>query len=103
MERPQERYNLIGVLRMIVKLIEVKNTNGNYKLNEVYLNPEHVVSIRPVSLSVNESQFPDGLDKSAEFSRIMVNYGNNGTTMIVTGSPDMVERKINDKRKLLKG
>ena len=88
---------------MIVKLIELKNTNGNYSLNEVYLNPEHVVSIRPVSLSVNESQFPDGLDKSAEFSRIMVNYGNNGTTMIVTGSPDMVERKINDKRKLLKG
>ena len=83
---------------MIVKLIELKNTNGNYNLNE-----EHVVSIRPVSLSVNESQFPDGLDKSAEFSRIMVNYGNNGTTMIVTGSPDMVERKINDKRKLLKG
>ena len=88
---------------MIVKLIELKNTNGNYNLYEVYLNPEHVVSIRPVSLSVNESQFPDGLDKSAEFSRIMVNYGNNGTTMIVTGSPDMVERKINDKRKLLKG
>ena len=88
---------------MIVKLIELKNTNGNYNLNEVYLNPEHVVSIRPVSLSVNESQFPDGLDKSAEFSRIMVNYGNNGTTMIVTGSPDMVDRNINDKRKLLKG
>ena len=88
---------------MIVKLIELKNTNGNYNLNEVYLNPEHVVSIRPVSLSVNESQFPAGLDKSAELSRIMVNYGNNGTTMIVTGSPDMVERKINDKRKLLKG
>lgn len=88
---------------MIVKLIELKNTNGNYKLNEVYLNPEHVVSIRPVSLSVNESQFPEGLDKNAQFSKIMVNYGNNGTSMVVTGSPEMVERKINDKRKLLKG
>tara|TARA_R100000008_G_C3549285_1_gene149420 strand:+ start:100 stop:366 length:267 start_codon:yes stop_codon:yes gene_type:complete len=88
---------------MIVKLIELKNTNGSYKLNEVYLNPEHVVSIRPVSLSVNESKFPEGLDKNAQFSKIMVNYGNNGTSMVVTGSPEMVERKINDKRKLLKG
>ena len=88
---------------MIVKLIELKNTNGSYKLNEVYLNPEHVVSIRPVSLSVNESKFPEGLDKNAQFSKIMVNNGNNGTSMVVTGSPEMVERKINDKRKLLKG
>ena len=40
---------------MIVKLVEVNNTNGSYRLNEVYLNSEHVVSIRPVSLIVNES------------------------------------------------
>ena len=90
---------------MIIKLIELKNTNGIYRLEEVYLNPKHVVSIRPVTLKhdLSESSFPDGLDENAEFSKIMVNYGNNGSSVVVAGNPEMVERKINDKRKLLKG
>ena len=88
---------------MIVKLIELKNMNGSYRLQEVYLNPEHVVSVRPEALNITEGRLPDGLDQGTEFSKIMINYGNNGTSVVVAGSPDMVERKINDKRKLLKG
>ena len=88
---------------MIVKLIEIKNTNGSYRLQEIYLNPKHVVSIRPACLSMNEGSLPEGLDNNTEFSKLMVNYGNNGTSLVVAGSPDMVERKINDKRELLKG
>ena len=74
---------------MIVKLVEVNNTNGNYKLNEVYLNSEHVVSIRPVSLIVNESQFPDGLDKRTEFSNVYIDHGQAGMVLTVVGPPEV--------------
>ena len=89
---------------MIVKLVEVNNTNGNYKLNEVYLNSEHVVSIRPVSLIVNESQFPDGLDKRTEFSNVYIDHGQAGMVLTVVGPPALIEAKINSaKKQLLKG
>ena len=89
---------------MIVRLVEVKNANGNYKLNEVYLNSEHVVSIRPVSLNVNESQFPDGLDNRSEFSNIYMDHGQDGMVLTVVGPPAVIETKINSvKKQLLKG
>ena len=89
---------------MIVKLVGVNNTNGSYKLNEVYLNSEHVVSIRPVSLIVSESQFPDGLDKRTEFSNIYLDHGQAGMVLTVVGPPAVIETKINSaKKQLLKG
>ena len=89
---------------MIVKLVEVNNTNGSYKLNEVYLNSEHVVSIRPVSLIVNESQLPDGLDNRTEFSNVYMDHGQTGMVLTVVGPPEVIETKINSaKKQLLKG
>ena len=89
---------------MIVKLVEVNNTNGSYRLNEVYLNSEHVVSIRPVSLIVHESQLPDGLDNRTEFSNVYMDHGQAGMVLTVVGPPEVIETKINSaKKQLLKG
>ena len=91
---------------MVVKLIELKAAYGRYELQEIYLNPEHVVSIRPVNLKhdLAEVRLPEGLNPDAEFSKLFMNYGNNGTSVIVTGTPSMVEREITHKAKsLLKG
>jgi hypothetical protein len=51
-----------------------------------------------------EVRLPEGLNPDAEFSKLFMNYGNNGTSVIVTGTPSMVEREITHKAKrLLKG
>jgi len=89
---------------MVVKLVEVKTRHDKIALQEVYINPKQVVCVRPSTERLNESLYPEGLDRRQEFSKLHLDHGQNGLTLTVVGSPSMIETKLNDvSRQLLKG
>ncbi len=101
---------------MLVKLTEVC-TNGavtvgqNYKLREVFVNPEHVIMIREDirAKKLNENGLlaaPDSgtLDKNHRFSKLTINRGHTGSEIVVVGSPEVVEDILkSDTRRVLRG
>jgi len=98
---------------MLVKLIEVvKRTavNGkfDYKMNEVYVNPENIVNIREdiqFNSLFQEGKLPwEELNKHTVFSTLTLNNGGMSNTVTVAGSPSQIQEKCFSVRKqLLKG
>lgn len=97
---------------MLVKLTEVcqKNTltssQNEYSLRDVFINPEHVVMIREDSRlgQINESKsLLPNMDKSHKFTKLTINRGQTGTEIIVVGSPQLVEQKLQQNKQLIRG
>ena len=79
-----------------------------YGLREVFVNPTHVVCIRPEDKLKNkmltEEVYPEGLLEDQGFTRIYLNRGQVGLDMVVVGSADTVEAKLfESQKKLLRG
>ncbi len=95
---------------MIVELIEVYDDHlgtlqGSHKLRSVYLNPEHVVSIRENNHTkqlMQEGRLPGGLSEHVSFATVTVNKGTYGQEVVVVGSPTEVKDKLFSKQ-LLRG
>ena len=97
---------------MLIKLTEVctngsYTTNQQYSIREVFVNPEHVVMIREearMRMLNEQGALPEGLKEEHEFSKLTINRGHTGTEIVVVGSPDLIEDKLNTQRKqLLRG
>ncbi len=98
---------------MLVKLIEVvKKTavNGkfDYKMNEVYVNPENIVNIREdgqFNSLFQEGQLPwEELNEQTVFSTITMNSGGISNIVTVAGSPAQIQEKcFSAQKQLLKG
>ena len=96
---------------MLVKLTEIcqNNTltsNRDFTIREVFVNPEHVVMIRaePRPHQLNEDgALPPDLSKSHRFTKLTINRGQSGTEIIVVGTPQMIEKTLNQNRTLIKG
>jgi hypothetical protein len=96
---------------MLVKLTEIcqNNTltsNRDFTIREVFVNPEHVVMIREESRmqQLNEDgALPPDLSKSHRFTKLTINRGQSGTEIIVVGTPQMIEKTLNQNRTLIKG
>ena len=95
---------------MLVNVIQIKfnYTTGKYSLEEMVVNPEHVVSVveeTKVSqeIRVYEAKRPSGLDARVSTSTIsMVN----GSKFIVIGAPEVLLEKFSSSSKprtLLRG
>jgi len=72
-----------------------------YTLREVFVNPEHVVCMRPdesMRQKLADSMLPDDMDSRQEFTKIYINRGQTGLDITVVGSPAMVEKKIREKQ-----
>jgi len=88
----------------MVKLIEIcesmsanKNTTQNYILREVYINPEHIISLREDDnflRKLNEGKLPSNLDENHRFTRMMLDKGQTGLEIVVVGAPHLVKEKI---------
>ena len=82
-----------------------------YTLREVFVNPEHVVCMRPDELmkqKLADSMLPEDMDSRQEFTKIYINRGQAGLDITVVGAPSVVEKKINEhqnrsRKQLLKG
>ena len=90
---------------MIVKLVEATKSNygdSSVDLEEVYINTEQVVCVRPTGRP--GLNLPEGLDQDTVFSKVFLDHGQNGLSITVVGPPALIESKINTaKRQLLKG
>ena len=79
-----------------------------YGLREVFINPSHVVCIRPEDVLKNkmltEGAYPEGLHEEQGFTRLYLNRGQVGLDMVVVGSAEVVEAKLfESQKKLLRG
>jgi len=96
----------------MIKLVEVcellsASKKQAYTLREVFVNPEHVVSLREESTirhKLLEGSLPEGLDERQQFTKVILNRGQLGLDIIVVGSPQVIESKLQRQTKeLLKG
>lgn len=92
---------------MLVRLVEVERgmRGGTARLKEVYLNPQHIISVTDDLIS-NESLMTEaanlGLAEGAIFSKVTIQEGNMPRSLIIVGSPAEVYRKIR-KKQVLRG
>jgi|TARA_R110000787_G_scaffold96618_3_gene200065 hypothetical protein len=95
----------------LVKLTEVCHnasltTQQIYTLQEVFVNPEHVVMIREESRMRQLSEqgaLPEKLSESHRFTKLTINRGHTGTEIVVVGAPNIIEKSLNQNKKLIKG
>ena len=93
---------------MLIRMTEmVLNPSSNtYSMREISINPEHVTAVREdwaANRALNENRMPDGLSKNASFSTVYMAGGQHGLSIVVVGTPSMIEEKLNSNRKILKG
>jgi len=96
---------------MVVKLVEISEELGagslrKYVLREVFVNPEHVICLRPDESArrrLLENKLPSELDRRQEFTRIQMSSGQGGFNITVVGTPSVVEEKLRHSRKVLRG
>ncbi|HCC45049.1 MAG TPA: hypothetical protein DEQ32_11650 [Gammaproteobacteria bacterium] len=96
----------------VVKFVEVvqnnSSTGSSYHLQEVFINPNHIVYIRNASwlkAQLNEGNLPGGLDGRQSFSTIHLSRGSTGIDINVVGEPSAVREKIGipSQQELLQG
>tara|TARA_B100000131_G_scaffold266136_2_gene263948 strand:+ start:2288 stop:2581 length:294 start_codon:yes stop_codon:yes gene_type:complete len=85
----------------IVKFVEVVTNHSavgeNFRLQEVFINPDHIVYIRDEPLMkqrLTEGKLPKDLDDRQSFSVIHLNRGNSGLDITVVGDVLAVNEKI---------
>ena len=96
---------------MVVRLIEVSESHvagavKKYVLKEVFVNPEHVVCLRPddrAKRKLLENKLPSELDKRQEFTSVQMNSGHNGFNITVIGNPSVIEEKLRNSKQVLRG
>ena len=91
----------------MVKLVEVCKTLNNYNLQEIYVNPEHVVAIRADNRTreaLVEGRLPSGLNQGQSFTTLYLDRGQTGIDVVVVGDVEMIREKLGiARRTLLKG
>ena len=90
----------------MIRLIEVQKNLSGYRLGEVYINPKHVVAMRPDDKMIRvleEGSLPD-LDERQSFTKLYVDRGHTGIDITVVGDLHHIKEKLGiDSRTLLKG
>lgn len=96
----------------VVKFVEVvqnnSSTGASYHLQEVFINPNHIVYIRTASHlkhALNEGSLPGDLDNRQQFSTIHLSRGTTGIDINVVGEPSAIREKIGIKaqQELIRG
>jgi hypothetical protein len=97
---------------MVVKLVEVHShhavtSNKSYTLREVFINPQRVVSMREdtgFQSLLSEGELPEGISESQTFTRIFLDQGQGGRSIVVVGDPMSVDKKLTEgQTRVLKG
>jgi len=91
----------------MVKLVEVQALLDEFRLSEVYVNPEHVVAMRRddrMVQNLREGKLPNGLNESQNFTKLYIDRGQVGIDVTVVGDVEAVREKLGiGRRTLLKG
>ena len=92
----------------MIKFVEiVENGIDSYILREVWINEAHVISIQEThefKRLLEEGALPRDLDRSHDFTSVVLNTGATSKSHVVVGDVGTVAQKFNyDSRTLLKG
>tara|TARA_Y100000389_G_scaffold185106_1_gene204179 strand:+ start:222 stop:518 length:297 start_codon:yes stop_codon:yes gene_type:complete len=98
----------------MVQLVEVFNEvssamrgTSKYTLREIYINPKHVVAIRPdtrMNTVLKEGLLPEGMDERQSFTKVFMDRGQTGIDITVVGEAALVGKKLGlYEKELLKG
>ena len=98
----------------MIQLVEVFNEvssasrgTSKYNLREIYINPKHVVAIRPdnrMETVLREGLLPEDLDKHQRFTKILLDRGQSGIDLTVVGETAIIGQKLGlHEKELLKG
>jgi len=97
----------------MIKLIEIcemlhssNTTSQKYTLREIYINPEHIISLREeptYKQKLLEGKLPENLDSRQEFTRIALNRGHSGLEVIIIGNPASIRSKLKKEKEILHG
>ena len=104
---------------MLVNLVEVishdrpskhgltENSQRFYTLEEIEVNPSHVVCLRQadnMKRTLSNGELPEGLSPDLDFTRVFIDRGQMGIDIIVVGSVGQIKQKLMvTKKKPLKG
>tara|TARA_B100000700_G_C14968702_1_gene820178 strand:+ start:174 stop:452 length:279 start_codon:yes stop_codon:yes gene_type:complete len=92
---------------LLVRLIQIEKPirGGSPRLLEVYLNPQHIISVAD-DYQMNEILLNEvselGLQDGVRFSRVVIQEGNVPKSITIVGTPSEVHRKIK-KKQILRG
>ena len=98
----------------MIQLVEVFNEvssamrgTSQYTLREVYINPKHVVAVRPdvrMKSVLQEGLLPEDLDERQSFTKVFLDRRQTGIDITVVGEAAIVSKKFGlHNRELLKG
>ena len=98
----------------MIQLVEVFNEvssamrgTSKYTLREIYINPKHVVAIRPdvrMRTQLKEGLLPEGMDERQSFTKVFLDRGQTGIDITVVGEAAIVGKKLGlYEKELLKG
>lgn len=98
----------MSVIRLVEVSRELNIAEGkDYKLREVYVNPEHVVMLREDTHTLqllSENRLPEDLDRRQSFTRLTMQRGSSGTEVVVVGTPENIrEQLFRSSGELLRG
>tara|TARA_R110000824_G_scaffold71388_1_gene182715 strand:+ start:784 stop:1062 length:279 start_codon:yes stop_codon:yes gene_type:complete len=90
---------------MLIKLIEVQRgmRGGSSSLNEVYLNPHHIISVTEDVISRDrllQEAVQLGLNEAVVFSKVTIQEGNQPRCLTIVGAPSEIYKKIRNKQVL---
>lgn len=77
-----------------------------YGLREVYVNPSSIAMIRSepsMRRRLTEGKLPEGIDDRVEFSRVSISSSAHSSSIVVVGTPQMIQEKMSESKQLLKG
>jgi len=92
---------------MLIRLIEVEKTmrGGSPFLKEIYLNPDHIISIMD-DARANQTLVQEatalGLDAEVRFSKITIQEGTVPRLITVVGTPGQIYKQLK-KKAVLRG
>ena len=96
----------------LVEICEIANAvrapNHKYTLREIYVNPKHVISLKEelnYKQKLKEGTLPENLNLKQQFTRVTLDKGHTGLEVVVVGSPDIINSKLNGDttHRVLKG
>ena len=97
----------------MIQLVEVYQYDDHgrghrrYNLREIFINPKHVVAIRPdnrMSKLLNEGYLPEDMDKRQGFTKVYLDRGQTGIDLTVVGEAGIVSGKLGiSQKELLRG
>ena len=91
---------------MLVEFTKVEMINGEPKINRVWVNPQHVVSVVQDNLKyyeLKEVLIKAGVHEQLHISEMKLFDGSSTNSLLILGAPSTIREKLTSKKRILRG